>query len=426
VLTRVLVMLIFLTPAENYANGDVFYYWRKLQALSTSGLSAVMPEYPVPAVWVLQLPLLLGGGDRLGYAVVFIGGLLLLDAVFTAGTWWLGRPRPDDAEATAERSGQTLGRQQAVIWWILFLVAVGPLAYLRFDLIPAVLVGGALLLSVRHPAVAGVLAAAGAGVKLWPALVWPALATRREGRWRTTVTFLVTGVVLAGTSLLAGGWARLVSPLTWQSDRGLQIESIAATPLMLARALDPSGWRVKLSKYNAYEIITGPGIDALLSFSTIATAVGLLLVLGLVVLAGVQRTTDPWRVGLLVLAVVLVMIVTNKTFSPQYVIWLGGPVVHLLLHAGTAAPRRRTSARIAVAVLAVAVLTHVVYPLWYSPLIRGGPELAGATTVLVMRNLLLVALTGWIIVRAIRPPAAVAVQDDEKPGPGGEPPGPGH
>jgi len=40
----------------------------------------------------------------------------------------------------------------AVTFWLLFAPAMGPIAYFRFDLVPAVLTGTALLAVVRRPA----------------------------------------------------------------------------------------------------------------------------------------------------------------------------------------------------------------------------------------------------------------------------------
>ena len=60
------------------------------------------------------------------------------------------------------------------------------------------------------------------------------------------------------------------------------------------------------------------------------------------------------------------MIVTNKTLSPQYLLWLGGPVAALLLLRHRATPAERRAIRhTAYALLALALLTHLVYPLLY-------------------------------------------------------------
>ena len=112
----------------------------------------------------------------------------------------------------------------------LFVFLVGPLSYVRFDMIPAVLAGGALLAARTRPWVAGALTGLGAAIKLWPALLIPALLADKERRKPTAIGFVVVGFGLALISLVTGGLTRLFSPLTWQSGRGLQIESIWADP----------------------------------------------------------------------------------------------------------------------------------------------------------------------------------------------------
>ena len=160
-------------------------------------------------------------------------------------------------------------------FWLLFVFLIGALSYLRFDMLPAVLAGGALLaarrtaLGDRRPDRAGRGHQAVAGAA-HPRRSCPTGRDRKPAG----LAFLGVGVGLALISLLIGGWSRLFSPLTWQSDRGLQIESIWATPLMVARAIRPAGWTVDNSKYQAYEIV-GPGVPAWLVVSNVATVLGL-------------------------------------------------------------------------------------------------------------------------------------------------------
>ena len=306
--TRALTLLILATKAERFMVGDVYYYHRKLRALFEVGLGQTLNEYPTPVVWILLLPYGATGGSRVGYLVAFMIFMLLLDAAFTYALYRSG--------------GRRHGR--AVDFWLLFVFLIGALSYLRFDMLPAVLAGGALLAARRRPWVTGALTGLGAAIKLWPALLIPAFLSYRRDRKPAGLAFLGVGVGLALISLLTGGWSRLFSPLTWQSDRGLQIESIWATPLMVARAVRPAGWTVDNSKYQAYEIV-GPGVPAWLVVSNVATVLGLLVFVVLFVRAFRAGGSTPVAVGFLVVATVAIMIMTNKTFSPQYLLWLGGP-----------------------------------------------------------------------------------------------------
>ncbi|MGD7706947.1 glycosyltransferase 87 family protein [Microlunatus sp. Y2014] len=408
-LSRLLIGIVYATPAENYIAGDPYYYWRKLSAMGEVGLGSTMQEYPTPAVWVLQLPWLLGFGTTVGYVVAFALLMLACDALLTVWLWRAGGRR----------------RTAALEFWLVFLVVFGPLAYFRFDLLPAVLVAAALLFSAARPAVAGALVGVGAAVKLWPALVYPALLARPgRGRVPTTIGFVVAGFGLALVSLVIGGWERLVSPLTWQSDRGLQIESIPATALMAARAVRPDLWVVELSQYNAYELMSGPGVAAMTVTSSVLTVLGgltIVLILARALVPGFGRHTDPrripdaWHIGMIVMALVLILIITNKTLSPQYVTWLGGPLVYMFLHSGRTGQRSALTQRLAVGVLVLAGLTHLVYPLLYTPLYSGGSLMWLPTLALALRNLGLVILTVWVVLLALRPPRPPVVADQQNP-----------
>jgi hypothetical protein len=190
----------------------------------------------------------------------------------------------------------------------------------------------------------------------------------------------------------------VVSPLTWQSDRGLQIESIWAIPLMIARTIRPQGWTVELSRYHAYEIF-GPGVGFWVLASNLATLIGLAVLAVLFVRAFRAAGSTPVAVGFLILTTIAVMIVTNKTLSPQYLLWLGGPAAALLLLRDRAtAQERRAIRRTAYALVLLAVLTHLVFPLLYPSLLgrQGYTMMVLATVVTAARNLALLAFTGYV------------------------------
>lgn len=394
--SRALLVWLWL-EAEYIATGDVGYYFGKIANLGRVGLDQTFLEYPTPVTWILAIPYGLAGGDQTGYIVAYVGFMIIIDAAFTIALWRAG--------------GDRAGR--AVYFWLIFVVCVGPLTYLRFDLIPAVLAGAALLALRRIPALAGVLTGIGAAVKLWPALLIAALSASKRARRPALIGFAAAGFGLALISLLAGGWQRLISPLSWQSGRGLQIESLWATPLMLARLVDPETWSIGMSPYQAFEVY-GPGNDILVSISTIATLAGLVVIVALCLRAfgghRAFRVAEPSMlgIGLLMIAIVSIMIITNKTFSPQYLLWLGGPVAALgVLHRGD----RPLLDRLGIAVLALAVLTHLIYPvLYYQGLLDAetSPGMIAGTLVLAIRNIAIAAFTIAVCRRAwtaLSPPA---------------------
>jgi len=377
-ITRVL-MLGILAGFERFVVGDVFYYHRKINALFTAGLDRTLYEYPTPVVWILALPYGVSFGSRRGYLIAFIVLMLALDAVFTYALW----------RSTGRR------HDTSIDFWLIFVLLIGPLSYLRFDMLPAVLAGGALLAARHKPWVTGALTGLGAAVKLWPALLIGAFLSYRSDRRPVGLAFVIVGFGLALISLIFGGWARLISPLTWQSDRGLQIESIWATPLMLARAASPDQWLVDISQYQAYEIF-GPGVAAWITISNAATLLGLALIILLTVRAFRHDGSTPVAIGFVIVAIVAIMTITNKTLSPQYLLWLGGPMAGLLVLRPGATPEERSAInRMAGQLLILALLTQLVYPLFYDGYLgrSGQMMIILSTVVTAIRNLALVVFT---------------------------------
>ena len=374
-----LLMLVILASFESFVVGDVYYYHRKINALFSAGLDRTLYEYPTPVVWILWLPYGASLGNRVGYLVAFIIFMLALDALFTYALW--------------RSAGQRHGT--AIDFWLIFVPLIGPLSYLRFDMLPAVLAGGALLAARRKPWVTGALTGLGAAIKLWPALLIGAFMSYRADRRPAGIAFVVVGFGLALISLIFGGWLRLISPLTWQSDRGLQIESIWATPLMLARAVKPDYWTVDMSRYQAYEIF-GSGVEAWVMISNIATLFGLALIILVTIRAFRYDGSTPVAIGFVIVAIVAIMTITNKTLSPQYLLWLGGPMAALLAFRPQAlAGEQPAINRMAGQLLILALLTQLVYPLLYDSYLglEGHAMIIIATIVTAIRNLALVAFT---------------------------------
>ena len=93
------------------------------------------------------------------------------------------------------------------------------------------------------------------------------------------------------------------------------------------------------------------------------------------------------------LAIILIMIDVNKTLSPQYILWLGGPLA-ALIGGGDDDSRPSLSWPViwALSCFVLAFLTQVVYPVRYSEIVNGTgtPQ---AVAGLVIRNILLLIFT---------------------------------
>lgn len=380
-LSRSLTLTILVFGHESDVTGDVKYYARSLhQLFEGGGLRNTLQEYPLPVFLVILPQFLLGFLNQVAFSILFALSMLAVDAVFTGFLW----------------RGDGRRRGDATNLWLWFVPAIGPLAYFRFDLVPAVLAGGAVLAAIRRPAVAGALTAFGAALKLWPVVMLPTFLIRRGDRRAVLAGFLGTAALIGGVAVALGGIERTLSPLRWQSARGLQIESIAATPLMLGRMIDPVGtWDVRISPYKAFEIF-GPGVHLANQVTSVLTVLGGLLLVTLWWRAHSAAAPSAETLGWIFLATTLIVTVTNKTLSPQYLLWLGGPAAALAVRA-PANPAVRTFARV---LLVTAVATQLVFPIGYNALLKTHSNMWLVTLALALRNVLLVWLT-WYAVRQV-------------------------
>jgi hypothetical protein len=211
------------------------------------------------------------------------------------------------------------------------------------------------------------------------------------------VVVLVAGLVLVVLTIVLGGWARLFTPFGYQTDRGLQIESVPATPAMLGWAVSRGRWDVAYAASRSFEV-TGPGVAVLEALSTLAVVLlAMAVLLAWVRVAVLARAGVPLDVASgvwLALASVAGAVVTGKVLSPQYLLWLL-PVAAAGLVVADSRALRVWSAGLLVA----AGLTQVFFPYGFADVVafRHLPLYVGA---LALRNLLLCVLTGFAAWRA--------------------------
>jgi len=389
-LTVLLIWAIFYVTSK----GDVTYYYNEISQMQQVGAAGTLVEYPTPVIWIMLIPWYLGAKTLTGYVFVFVTIMLALDAGFSLTLWRFG------------------GRLRGVAtgFWILFVLLLGPTAFLRFDMVTSVLSGWALILLLRRrPVWGGALIGIGAAVKLWPALLWPALCggSRRHNA-KATLGTAGAGVVLAVASLIYAGWDRLLSPLSWQSGRGLQVESLWASVPMVLRAFGIGSHAVAMSRFQAFEI-WGTAVHPCLIAANVASLAGYAFLVIVFVAWWIRGAGRLMEACVLMTLVVTVLIAVNKTFSPQYTLWLAGPLAAGFVVMGArvrdnryyAADRRRLIQAGAVA-LVMELLTFIEFPLYYGELVRDLTGWQGAmrvpiTIVLEVRNLLLVALLVFLI-----------------------------
>jgi hypothetical protein len=302
--------------------------------------SATFPQDPLWQYPPLAGPVMLLGwwlpGERLGFVALFLAADAIVMALLSA-----------QARRTRMPGGIRL--------WALLPLVVGPLVLARFDVVPTALAVAAVLLATRAAA-SGALAAAGAWVKVWPILVLSALA--RRDLPRGLLGALGASAVIGTAFLLTTSGS--LSFVGGQRDRGLQIESLAAWPFLVARL---AGAPVEvLYRYGAHEV-QAPGVQAA---AAIATAVTVML-LCLVAVQRLRGRLDGARAADVALATVLFSVVGSRVFSGQYFIWLLGLAAVCL---GDPATRMRRTTWLLVA---AGIAAQLVYPWLYSALLDGNP-----------------------------------------------------
>jgi hypothetical protein len=274
-------------------------------------------QYPPGATLPMLLPRILPGS----YGEAFVGLMLLADFI---GLVLLAR--------LARRSGNDTG-----VWvWLLAMPLLGTFAVLRFDLVPTVIAIAALLVVHRRPQWFGALAGLGAAVKLWPVLVlfgeWD-----RERLLRSVLSAVAVVAVVFAASAIAFG--NPVGFLSNGGDRGLQEEAVATIPWQLEQIVSGDPYPREI-RFGAWEVASPTA-------ETVATALEWLTLASLAAAAAWwwrwrQRIREGWdwladaAVSRdFVFTVVLLVVVTSRVLSTQYMVWLLG-LAAVVLTAGTA------------------------------------------------------------------------------------------
>ena len=291
------------------------------------------------------------------------------------------------------------GRNQRAIpaawWWLAFTFLMGWLGFARVDGITAPIVLVGLVYGVAHPFVASLLLSLATWLKVWPASIVLALFTVVRQRVRVLAAGLLVSAVATGIAAAMGALPQLFDFLLQQGDRGMQLEATFTTPWLWSSVLGAGGSHMYMNTDINSMQVDGPGTGVM---ATLMQPLLLLATLGATALLirALRRVGDADRTELLLvgaLTLVTVFIVFNKVGSPQFMVWLGPAVALGLVHDRTAWRRP------ALMLIAVAVLTFLIYPLFYDALSHDNPVMA---LVLTLRNALLVVLMWWSARRLYR------------------------
>lgn len=345
---------------------------------------ALLPMMLAAVLAAPFLPLLgVSGAYLIGWALL----VTVLDAV---------------AFAVLVGRGHVRARRTAAWFWCAALLLLGPIALYRIDAVtvPIAVVAGLWL--VTRPTIAAALLAIGVWIKIWPGALL--LAAVAAGRARLRMLLAAAGVTagVVVVLLMLGADTEILGFLTAQTGRGLQIEAVAATPFLWMAVTGAA--RIEYS----YDILTfqivAPGAEVV---ATVLTPLLVLAAAVVTVVGGVKAARGASFARLfppLALLLVTVLIGLNKVGSPQFQTWLLAPVILWLVL------DRRRARTAAALVLALCLLTCLVYPLSYDGLLRAE---AAPVLLLTMRNVLLVVLAAVSAVALARVPAVRRPRNQE-------------
>lgn len=379
VLVHVAVIVLGFT-SPNIPIGDVYLVyepWAR-DAVGGRGVMGIAEGWIYPQLAIVPMVLALGFEWIAGYEIAWALLVTLADAL--AFALLVGR-------------GRSTGRAVAAGFWLAFILLLGPVGMFRLDgfTVPIALAG--VLWLAGRPFVASLLLSVATWMKVWPAALLAAavIALRR----RLTViagAVLVSAAVVVGI-VVAGGGAHAFGFVAGQAGRGLQIEAPVSAIYLWQAVAGMPGASVYYDRDVLTFQVTGAGVDVVVALMTPLLAVA---VLGVAALGAFHAWRGARFAALfppLALSLVLALIVFNKVGSPQFLTWLVPP-----LAMGLVVDRRRWLRAAAVA-LGAALLTQFVYPLLYDRVTAAD---AFAVAVLTLRNLVMIGLLAWAIVRLVR------------------------
>ena len=371
--------LCFASPGWPLGDVEVVYLGWATDAASGVDVVGITTGFVYPLLALLPVLAPLAFGPDL-YAAAWLGLVTLLNA--GAFALLLGR-------------GQDRRGLGAAAWWLGFLLLLGPVALARIDAVTVPPAIAALLMVGTRPVWGTVMLTLATWVKIWPVALILALFSVSKDRWRVLAAATGTSLVIVLVALGLGSGPNVLSFVSAQTNRGIQIESPVAGIWMWQAALGMPGSYLYYDQQILTFQIVGTGTNVAIAAMTplLALSVSAVLLLAWQRVRAGARAADLFPP--LALALVLVLIVVNKVGSPQFTTWLAAPLILGLLVRGSGwrVP--------AVLGLVIAALTQLVYPHLYDLLLAADPVMV---LVLTVRNALEVVLLGWAVWQIRFPP----------------------
>ncbi|MFM6977691.1 MAG: hypothetical protein ACKOWR_03125, partial [Micrococcales bacterium] len=224
-------------------------------------------------------------------------------------------------------------RFDAAWYWLCFLVLLGPISISRIDSFSvAIALFGVYELVRRKLNSSTAWLTIGASMKIWPiAILLPAISASKY-RIRILISSMASGAILLGVGLLLGGNQSLFSFLSYQSERGIQIESPIASWWIWSGELGLANAGIYYDKLMMTFQVAGDGIPLISSLIGYAMFVALGITAWLAWRAARVGARFQAILPVAALTAVLDLIVFNKVGSPQFATWLAVPIVLGILY----------------------------------------------------------------------------------------------
>lgn len=384
------VLLLYVYDAIPYiSHGDItgdlklYSHWSNILSTGHFPSGDRSWQYPPGAALVIEFPRLVRSVTGLSYNSAFYAMALASDLIiFLLVVYRCWRTH---AETGSERVDY-LGAYA----YVAAIFMLGPFVFGRYDITVTMIASVGLVVTLRTAAATwrlrGVAIGLGTIVKVWPMALLLGLPRGRDGR--RAVSWAVIGGAVPTLLLLIMPGA--LSFLKQQGGRGLEIESVLATPFLLARRF--FGYHgVIRNRYGSWEII-GPGISAIAGFCELLTLVGFCWLLWWRSRAKLAPTR--WTDGVYydaALVAVMISMITSRVLSPQYLVWVCG----LLALCLAIAPLKEGGTVLrgpCWLLLGTISITQLEFPLMFAALVHGSGKSALFVT---GRNALLVGATIW-------------------------------
>jgi hypothetical protein len=276
---------------------EVYQGWYPLLRDGSFPQHDVTWQYPPGAAAVMVAPAAL---PFLTYASAFFCLAFVADAVVLGALLW-----------DARDSGRLTG-----VWvWVGGVALGGPIVYARYDVMVTAVGVLTLLTLRRRPALAGVLAGVGTLLKIWPVLLLIGVPRGRP-TWRAWLAAAAT--VAGGAALFSATMPGAFSFLTFQKDRGTEVESLGATVFHVVRHF---GWHgTARMHYGSVEFL-GPHVHAVSAAALALSVLAFCWLLWWRLRARLFSESTPYDAAF---AALLVFTTTSRVISPQYMVWLIG------------------------------------------------------------------------------------------------------